>query len=498
MNVKKGTNIDNKLIVLLVILSIGLFLRIYDLGSESIWLDERVSVSVASLNLSDIFFLVGGEISPPLYNIILHWWINLFGDSEFSIRLPSVIFGFLSIFMIYKIGNQLFDKDVGLLSSLLLGLSVFHIRYSQEARTYSLSALLTLLSIYFFIRLLEEKSHKILIGYTLASILLMYSHIYGLFIIISQNIYLIVLFFLSKELFRLNIKRWILTQFLLIILFIPWIKILIALTFGVVKGGLWIPTPSLLSIVKSFGAYSSRSILLSLLFLFLLTFSLIKYEGTGSNTDRRNIFKSIKSYYRRIRLLNINETLLLWVWLLTPIILPFTISLFSTPIYTTKYTIVASPAFFLLIAKGISNINHKYLKVIVISIIIVLSLVYIQRYYTKIDKEQWRDVANYVDTNAKNDDLLLFNASYCQTVFDYYSKRTDLLKKPFPMGGRNVDEEVIKELAPTVEGHKRVWVILAHSGDNNELIAKKLIETYNLSNQREYVGIKMALFEWNE
>jgi len=174
------------------------------------------------------------------------------------------------------------------------------------------------------------------------------------------------------------------------------------------------------------------------------------------------------------------------------------VSLFSTPIYATKYTIVSSPAFYLLIAKGVSNISHKYLKVTVISIIIVLSLVYIREYYTKIDKEQWREVANYIDTNAKNDDLLLFNASYCQQVFDYYSKETELTRKPFPMGSRNVDKEVIKELAPTVEGHKRVWVILAHSGDKNKLIAKKLIETYDLSFHREYVGIKIALFEMKD
>ncbi len=495
MNLKNGINIDNKLIVLLTILSIGLFLRIYDLGSESIWLDESASVKFASLNLSQIFFL--SEKNPPLYNIILHWWINLFGDSEFSIRFPSVIYGSLSIFMMYKVGNQIFGKNVGVLGSLLLGLSVFHIRYSQEARMYSLSFLLTLLSMYFFIRFLKNRSYKFLISYILFSVLLMYSHIYGLFIIISQNIYLIVLFFSSKELFRLNIKRWILTQFLLIILFIPWIKVFIAQTFGVVKSGFWIPTPSLLSIVKSFGAYSG-GILLFLLFLILLSFSIIKYEGIGSIIDRRNVFKSIKGCYRKIRLSNINDILLLLVWLSIPIILPFTISLFSTPIYATKYTIVASPAFYLLIAKGINNISHKYLKPTIIGIIIIFSLVYVRGYYINVDKEQWRDVANYVDTNAKNDDLLLFNASYCQQVFDYYSKKTGLIKKRFPKAGRYVDKEVIKELAPTVEGHKRVWIILAHSGDKKGLIAKKLVETYNSSYQRKYVGIKISFFESKE
>jgi len=508
MNVKNRINIDNKLIVLLAILSIGLFLRIYDLSGESIWLDESASVHFASLNFSDIFFL-RGEKNPPLYYIILHWWINLFGDSEFSIRFPSVIFGSLSIFMIYKVGNQICDKDVGILGSFLLGLSVFHIRYSQEARMYSLSFLLTLLSIYFFIRFFKDRSCKVLISYILFSILLMYSHIYGLFIIISQNIYLIVLFFSSNELFSLNIKRWILTQFLLIVLFIPWIKIFITLTFGVVKDGLWLPIPSLLSIVKSFGAYSG-GILLFLLFLILLSFSIIKYEGISGNIDRRNISKSIKSYFRKIRLLNINEILLLLVWLLTPIILPFTISLFSTPIYTTKYTIVASPAFYLLIAKGINNISHKYLKSIIISVIIIISLVYIREYYINIDKEQWRDVASYIDDNAKNGDLLLFNAAG-QIVFDYYSKRTSLIKNHF-------SEKNIKGLETAVEGYKRVWVIwrvqsihrqvqqhpwlskwvLQYSKDEKSLVTKKLIEAYNLPYQRKYVGIKMALFERKE
>jgi hypothetical protein len=190
--------------------------------------------------------------------------------------------------------------------------------------------------------------------------------------------------------------------------------------------------------------------------------------------------------------------------------LPFTISLFSTPIYTTKYTIVASPAFYLLIAKGINNISHKYLKSIIISVIIIISLVYIREYYINIDKEQWRDVASYIDDNAKNGDLLLFNAAG-QIVFDYYSKRTALIKNHF-------SEKNIKGLETAAEGYKRVWVIwrvqsihrqvqqhpwlskwvLQYSKDEKSLVTKKLIEAYNLPYQRKYVGIKMALFERKE
>ena len=155
----------------------------------------------------------------------------------------------------------------------------------------------------------------------------------------------------------------------------------------------------------------------------------------------------------------------------------------------TKYTIVASLAFYLLVAKGINNISQKYLKLIIISVIIAFSLVCIRGYYTNIYKEQWRDVAYYIDTDAKNGDLLLFNRFYIQKAFNYYSKRTDLIKKGF----RN-----IKELEPTVEGYKRVWVILSHSRYEKELITKKLIEAYKLSYQKKYRGIKLYFFERRE
>ncbi len=215
-------------LLLLAILFLGLFLRIYHLSNESIWLDEAQTIQWVNYpNLFQIVKKVSQDVHTPLYFIILHYWINLFGDSEFSTRFLSVIFGFFAIFMIYKVGSLIFDKEVGILSSLILVLSTFHIYYSQEAKMYSLMSLLTLLSIYFFIRLLKERSLIVSIGYILSNILLMYTHYYGLFIIIAQNIYIGTLFLFSKEGYKLSFRRWILLQVILIILFTPWIVTLI-------------------------------------------------------------------------------------------------------------------------------------------------------------------------------------------------------------------------------------------------------------------------------
>lgn len=181
--------------------------------------------------------------------------------------------------------------------------------------------------------------------------------------------------------------------------------------------------------------------------------------------DRRCFFKSLESYHWKIRLLNTDKVNFLLLWLITPIILPFIISLFSQPIYFTKYTIVASSAFYVLIARGISNMHSKYVKSITISIVITLSLISIGGYYTKINKEQWREVANYIDTYAHNEDMVLFNAFYCMQPFNYYSRNDLIVKKRFPEKGKNVDEENINKLWETVKHYDRVWVILSHSGD---------------------------------
>ena len=489
-NPKRLIHSHIELTILLMILLLGLILRVYDLGNESLWLDEGFSIKFAKLSLSQIFFLQ--ENSPPLYYVILHFWINWFGDSEFSVRLPSAIFGFLSLFPMYAIGKHIFNREVGMLGLLLLSLSKFHIHYSQEARTYSLTVLLTLLCIYFFLKLLKEINYAIIFGYILFSTLLIYSHIYGLFILIFQNIYIAALSLFSKEDYELKPSRWILIQIVIILLFAPWVDIFINRIVAI-QNSFWIATPSLSSIKRSFIAYSGSQ---SLLYLYMLIFlfSICQFEKISGNIKWVSIFQSIKSYQWKLRLLNPEKISLLLVWLLTPILLPFIISQFSTPIYHTKYTIIASLAFYLFVAKGINTIKHRYLKAAIMGLIIAFSLVGIRGYFTKIMNEQWRDVAKYIDTHAAGNDIILFYPDIQDIIFNYYSKRTELAQKGF----RQDNQNYLKELYPTVNSYKRVWVVIRYPTDNKELVVQKLIENYNLSFQQQYEGIHLLLFENGE
>lgn len=489
--------IKKELLLTFVILFVGLFVRIYNLGSESFWLDEGFSIMLGKLSLSKIVEATSHDFHPPLYYVILHFWINLFGDSEFSSRFLSLIFGVLSIFMIYKVGSLIFNNNIGILSSLILALSAFHIQYSQELRMYSLMALLTLLSFYFCIRLLGKRGLIFSLCYIVFSIFLMYTHVSGLFIIIAQNIYLLTLFLLTNYERNLSFRRWIFLQGILVVLYAPWIRILITQISKYQSSSWWVPVPTIFSIISTFRSYSGSLILLSI-FLLLSFFSIFIFRRIKGKVILKDLLKSIEGYSWSIGLSNINKNYLLIVWLLTPVILPFLISKLSSPIYLTRLLIGSSLPFYILIANGIENIRNRYLKIITINLIIAFSMVSVTGYY-KVSKEPWREVANIIETNAKPGDLLLFDSGAVQEwVFDYYSKRTDLVKKPFAKKSGDIYEENIKDLEQTVEGFVRVWLIRSHSRDYKRLIPNALSESYFVKYHNESVGIEIYLFRKNE
>src|SRR5215217_2087790 len=178
-------------LMLLAILLVALLLRVFQLDAESLWLDEATSVYIAYHNLIEILRISFSDRNPPLYYLFLHYWMQLFGDSEFSVRLPSALFGVFSVAMLYKVGTLLFNKWTGLISAFILAISAYQIYYSQEARAYSMMVLLALISFYFFLKLFEGKHYWILAGYVLSSTALMYTHYYGLFLVFAQALFVL-------------------------------------------------------------------------------------------------------------------------------------------------------------------------------------------------------------------------------------------------------------------------------------------------------------------
>jgi len=492
-------------LILLAILSLAIFLRIYGISSESFWYDEGLSIRFAEQNASHVIGqLSAKEVHPPFYYLLLHYWIKQFGTSEFSVRFLSAIFGILAVFMIYKVGHLLFDKQTGIISSLILAVSSFHVYFSQEVRMYTLVPLLALFSMYFFLKILKEKTAIDQAGWVVSTVLLIYTPYSGVLIIFTQNLYFITLFLLSKKESRPHLMRWIALQLLVVLLYSPWIGILVkqagsainpqATVAGSTIPKLPPPEFAMPLVIRFFTQYAGTKLLAGILLIFS-AFSLVTIER------RRPIFCFSGN----------NKIYLLLIWLLSPFILPLMLSKFTRILYFAKYLIANSLALYLLAAKGLSNVRLKHAKWLALALIVTLSLINVNEIYLRVNKEPWQRAVQYIGRNAKPGDLILFNPPYFQkNAFDLYSERTDLTKVGFPplrLKTTYVDEKNIKELDPILAGHDRVWFIQAHIHDPKGLIEKRLAKSHKLTYQKKYpivtfyrppkvyVGIKMRLFE---
>jgi mannosyltransferase len=495
-----GLRITKYGIALLAMILLGLVLRVYHLAAQSFWWDEAFSATVATQALPRIVSQSSAyDVHPPLYYILLHYWVVVFGTSDFAIRSLSVIFGVSAIPMIYVLGRRLFDEEVGIVSALILAILSYNIVYSQEARMYSLMALLALLSMYFFVRFLEKSTVLISFGYVLATTLLVYSHVLGVLMLIAQNVYLVTVLLLSKKrTFRL--LNWIILEAIVIALFSPWIPIVVSSAHRAVKPLLQVNT-----FTQTFTAYSGRSELLWL-FVMLTALSFFTFAKIRGPANWKEPAKALESYSWEVRIANLKNLYLLAVWLLTFNIIPYVVSHLSNyHIYLSKYVIAAAAALYVIVAKGIQNINYNYAKLAVVGVILVLSAANLQAYYGTPTKADARDVMSYVDGNAKSGDLVLvYTASSDAMIFNWYNNRTDLTAKNFPTNLADLSsksaEENIKELRSDVAGHDRVWIVstIQHQYPLDlvkALYVKTLNASYETTDSRSYFGYDVHLYE---
>ena len=176
--------------VLVLVLILGLLFRLINLDkSGGLWYDEMTIYAIASHFKTDLHrFLLF-----PLYYIIYHGWINLFGNSDLTIRLMSVFFDVLGILSAFFVGRQLGvvletnKNKVGICYSLLYALNSSFIYYAQEAKFYSLTFFLVNILMYCWLRFIHKSDNKNFILYCIASLILILSYV-------SQSLLVLILY----------------------------------------------------------------------------------------------------------------------------------------------------------------------------------------------------------------------------------------------------------------------------------------------------------------
>lgn len=157
----------------------------------------------------------------PLFFLIEHYWMRSFGYTPARMRGPAVIFSLLSIPAIYWFSKEMFlSSQVALLSSIIFAISPYEILFAQDARPYSLLALVTMLSSAALLQSIRRDSRNNWILYCLTMIIGMYSHLLFIFVAITHILYVLIMQLVNN---KKGISKFLWACTIAILTYVPWI-----------------------------------------------------------------------------------------------------------------------------------------------------------------------------------------------------------------------------------------------------------------------------------
>jgi hypothetical protein len=213
-------------VTLIVLTALSVYVRTRAI-SGSFWMDEGLSVGIASHDLFDIPGVLREDGSPPLYYMGLHIWMDLFGRTETAVHWWSLIASLLTIPAAMWAGWSLWGRRAGLIGAALCSLSPFLTSYGEEARMYALMTLWALLATGFFLHaFVYRRGRGYVAGFAVFQTLMLYTHGWGIFYGLASFAALILLWWRSEERRTLAIEGLV-AYGAAAILFLPWLPTLL-------------------------------------------------------------------------------------------------------------------------------------------------------------------------------------------------------------------------------------------------------------------------------
>jgi Predicted membrane protein len=463
-------------------------LAFFRLGSESIWLDEGMSIEIAR-NWPHMWqVLPDYQANMWLYYILLHFWLKL-GLSEFLVRIPSAVFAIATVPVSYVLGVRLFGSRVAIITAFMLAVNVFFIHYAQEARSYSLLLFLVTLSSFLFVKCIERPSLSLWVGYIVSSVLAIYAHFFGALAIGAQAISLV--FLRPRDIpWRGAVSSYLTIALLLL----P--ALLFALSHG--TGNIdWIERPTAMKLYKTLKALAGGAPTLVLVYIPLCLVAFISVVQIS-----RRVKSGLETWRYAFPL----------IWLLAPLVVAFSFSSLGKPIFISRYLILCLPPFVLLTALGLSTLRKQWLVIAFLTIFLGSSGRSLVKFYMEQDKENWRGATSFVLSEAKPGDAVLFYAYFVRFPFEYYIERfnepnnyptlLELAPAPdAPRGGSDLPAPDQGFLESLPSKHGRVWLILSHDNPRlgrdveSRLIQNSLSRNYGVAREHNFQGVRVLLYD---
>jgi uncharacterized membrane protein len=396
--------------ILIGILVLASALRFYHIDFQSVWLDELITMNECSPKLSfkeSHAIISVWENNPILYYYLVKINSMIFGHTTFVVRMLSGVIGVVSIYLFYLIGKEISDKKTGLIAALLATVNYFFIYYSQEARAYILLTFLTIFSFYKLIKFIKASTLKNAIIYGLSLTLLINTHFFGLFVLVSQVVILLLFLFDVEKNKRVSyiINSSIAGIIALSIWFyLSWQIFKIASELQ----AFWIPAPTAELITGIFSEFFGHSEALIFIISILTIFYFLKLLSSKAESK---VIKNNNLIFGFI---------IISVWIFITIYIPYLRTYLKIPMITSRYLILVLPAILLLLAISINKIENKIIKSGVLAFFIIASLTdifVVKKHYTTVNKTQYREIAEKIIEKNESKSKIV---SYWYWHFGYF------------------------------------------------------------------------------
>ena len=386
-------------VLLLLILVVAAFLRFYQYGEWSLSNDELSALSRLRFDSFGELIERGVKISdfhPAGIQVFLWYWTKLFGNGVWVIRLPFVVFGVLSVYFIFLIGKRWFNETVGLLAAATFAVLQYPILYSQLARPYSPGLLFTLITVWFWTKIVfdKDKCLKDYLGFSVFAALTAYTHHYSFLFVVIVGIS--GLFFLKGK----NLWRYIFAGLAVGVLYLPHLDVFMY-QFGI--GGVggedgWLAKPYPNWIV-GYVKYSVNGSWISFLILFAL--GLVGY------------FISPEKKFTRFHWLSV-------LWFVLAFLIGYFYSIFRNPILQFSILLFAFPFAILFLFSFYTDKASKIVRALVVALMLfgTQQIFQINHFYEKQHFGEFKDVAQKIaDWNGEFGDENVTNTIVVNNPF---------------------------------------------------------------------------------
>lgn len=356
----------------LVVVLIGVGLRLINLTAGGLWLDEiwSMKTSASHQTVSGIIAACVQDTHPPLFDLLLHGWLVLFGDSDLSGRSLALLFGVAGMVLTWIYALKITaNKALAFVALAVVAFNYFHIYYSNEVRFYGFIYVLAVIILGHFYLFLRNAKYAHLAWPSLAMLALLYTHYYGVFLMAGLGVSCVLLL-VQRQMSRASFWRVFFAMVAVVLAYTPWIPVML-------QGGhsaSWMQPPAWYHFFEYFYAYTGKNPVSCALILGLFLVGL--------------------RYVSRYPVL----LTLLYSVTFMGFLLPFLASHAVVPMLHERYTMIYFPAIVWIVALvfvELPKINWtgRGVVLLVMWVSIAVNLGFVHSFFQEREKEPWRAIA---------------------------------------------------------------------------------------------------------